>query len=295
MNLKHIALYFLILIIPLIFIECFPTYKASKTDVDSLKTGNYSDIQAKVFKSDNSSIIFLHGISVNNNAIEGVGLVTGFGSNISERQFIKLPFDSIIAMTTYEETTSGGRYFASFLLGLTAPPLTFLSAYCLYCPKCCFGSCPTVYINDGSKYYLQAELFSECISRQLENTDLDLLCQQISRDTLSLKITNEALETHYINKFDVVVADHPAGTELYPAIDDRLLLISQKEHLLSAFTKDGSEITSLLSADDDEYYRSGVEKISQLKEGPVFDWIDIKIPASQNSNTKLILKYRNTC
>jgi hypothetical protein len=294
MKLKYIIFYFSVLILPLISVECFPTYKASKTDVASLKSGNYSDIQAKVFTSDNSIIIFPDGFSVNNNFIEGKGSVTNLDSYVPKPQLIKLPVDSIMAMTTYEETTGGGRYFASFLFGLTAPPLTFLGIYCTACPKCCFGSCPTVYLYDGNKYNLQAELFSECISRQLENNDLDLLCQKNSGDTLRLKITNEALETHYINKFKVVVADHPAGTELYPAIDDKLLLVSKKEHLLSAITKDGSEVTGILLNDDNKYYRSGVDKISQLKKGPVFDWIDVKIPASRSSDTKVILKYRNT-
>ena len=283
-----------VMIPALTFFECFPTYKASKVNIDSLKTGNYSDIQAKVFKSDNSIIVFPKGFSKNENFIEGNATVTGFNSSASTLKSVRLPIDSIIAITTYEETTSGGRYFASTLLGLTAAPLTFLGVYCIVCPKCCFGSCPTVYYYDGNDYNLQAELFSESISKQLENNDLDLLCQKIIHDTLRLKITNEALETHFINKFEVVIADHPAGTELYPAINDCLSLIAKKEPILSAYTKDGADITSLLSSDDNNFYRTGVEKISQLKNGPVFDQIDLKIPASRKSNTKLLLKYRNT-
>ena len=53
------------------------------------------------------------------------------------------------------------------------------------------------------------------------------LKQKIENDNLELKITNEALETHFINKFEVVVAEHPIGTELFPTIDNELLLVSK--------------------------------------------------------------------
>ena len=85
----------------------------------------------------------------------------------------------------------------------------------------------TIYTYDGKDYTLEAELFSECISKQLENEDIDLLRQKIIGDTYKMKITNEALETHYINKFEVVVAEHPAGTELYPSVNGNLILVSK--------------------------------------------------------------------
>ena len=291
---KYFLLYILLLIFLLIFSKCYPTYQASKVNTDSLKAGEYFNIQAKVFESDNSIILFPHGYSVSNSFLKGDGIVTDNNSFQQKWKAIDLPLDSITAMTTYEETTSGTRYFGSFLLGFTGPPLTVLGIYCIACPKCCFGSCPTVYVYDGKNYNLEAELFSECISKQLENNDIDLLKQKITEDTLKLKITNEALETHYINKFEVVLADHPEGTKLFPAIDNSLLLISKPEPPILATTKDGENITDLLKKDDNKYFRSGVKKVSELKKGPAFDWVEIKIPASKNSPSKLILKYRNT-
>jgi hypothetical protein len=53
-------------------------------------------------------------------------------------------------------------------------------------------------------------------------------------------------------------------------------------------------ITGLLLNDDNKFYRSGVEKVSELRKGPLFDWIDIKIPVFNNSPSKILLKYRNT-
>ena len=204
MKLQHIIFYIFLLPVLLLINNCFPTYQARKVEIDSLQSGTYSDIQAKVFKSDNRVILFPDGYTIVNKSIKGDGIISDTKSFQSEKQFIEFPLDSIIAMTTYEETTSGGRYFGSFLLAFTAPPLTFLGIYCIACPKCCFGSCPTIYTYDGKDYNLEAELFSECISKQLEESDIDLLRQKIINNSFKLKITNEALETHYINKFEVL-------------------------------------------------------------------------------------------
>ena len=284
----------LVAVILLLLNKCYPTYQAAKVEIDSLNIKNYSDIQAKVFKSDNSIILFPNGFIVFDKQISGNGINQGNYLIKQKSKFIALPLDSIAAIITYEETTSGGRYFASFLLDLTAAPLTFLGLYCIACPKCCFGSCPTVYTYDGKNYNLEVELFSECIAKQLEDDDFDLLRQKAKDNTLKLKITNEALETHYINKFEIVVAEHPFGTKIYPTTDGNLLILSEVIPPLKVINKDGIDISDLLVNDDNKFYRSGVKKVSELKSGPVFDWIDLNIPSSKTSSTKMILKYRNT-
>jgi hypothetical protein len=289
---KYIKMFITVLL--LVFNRCYPTYQATKVDTDSLRIGNYSDIQAKLFKSDNSIILFPDGFNIDKKSIWGTGIISDNSSFKSSKQSIELPLDSITAMITYENNTSGGRYFASFFLGLTGVPLTLLSIYCISCPKCCFGSCPTVYTYDGEGYNLEVELFSECIARQIEDNDIDLLKQKIENDFLKLKITNEALETHFINKFEVVVAEHPIGTELFPTMDNELLLISNSTPVTFAISKNGINLTDVLTKDDNIFYRSGVDKVNELRTGPVFDWIDIKVPTHKNSSTKMVMKYRNT-
>jgi hypothetical protein len=250
---KYVKIFISILLLLLIFNKCYPTYQATKVDTDSLRTGTYSDIQAKLFKSDNSIILFPNGYNIDNKSIWGEGIISDNSSFKQSKKSIELPFDSIMAMITYEETTSGGRYFASFFLGFTGIPLTLMAGYCISCPKCCFGSCPTIYTYDGKKYNLEAELFSECVSRQIEDKDMDLLRQKIIDDTLKLKITNEALETHFINKFEVIVAEHPTGTELFPTIDNNLLLVSKTTSVSFALSKDCSNLTDFLIKDDNKF------------------------------------------
>ena len=170
---KHIKL-LVLLTVPL-FYNCFPTYQANQAHLDSLFPGQYSDIQAKLFTQNNEIVLFPNGFKIEEESIKGKALSIKFGSNKHSSRDVEIEFDSVLAIITYEETTSGTRHFGNFLLGLTGPPLTFLGVYCLACPKCCFGSCPTVYINESDSNFLKAELFSECISKQLQSNDLDLL------------------------------------------------------------------------------------------------------------------------
>lgn len=276
------------------FTGCFPTYKATLVNSDRISDGEYYDIQAKVFKTDNTITLFKNGFMVKNNSIcsKPVDKMAPYTRDYFDNFII--PFDSIVAIVLYEETTSPGRYFASFFFGLTAPPLTFLGVYCVACPKCCFGSCPTVYTFDGHQYNLEVELFSECISKQIEDNDLDLLQQNCINDSLQLKITNEALETHLINKFHLIAAEHPTGTKIYPTIDNNLAIITQQNTISKAYNKNGIDVTSLLMHDDSDYYRSGVKSVSELKNGVSFDWIDLELPVKNNVPAKMILKYRNT-
>lgn len=291
MKAKYCIFLILLFLISIVLNSCFPTYKANLVNVDSLSMGTYVEIQAKLFTKDNTIILFPTGFEYGENYVGGEGLIFTFPSKFSEKKFLMIPQDSILAMITYEETTSATRHFGSFLFGLTAPPLTFLGIYCLACPKCCFGSCPTIYTFDGENYNLEAELFSEAISKQLENYDIDLIRQKPINDTLKIKITNEALETHYINKFEIVSAIHPKGTEVFNTIEDNLLVINNHLPPIIVNNKEGNNITYFLRNDDNQYYRSGVEKIKELRKGSVFDYIDIELP--QNA-TKILIKYRNT-
>ena len=291
---NHYKVVIILFLLILILYGCFPTYKVSPVSFDSLSHGKHLEIQAKLFSKNNNIVLFPNGFSIDEEFITGKGVVVEFGTNEHSSKDVKIPLDSILAMITYEETTSGARHFANFLLGLTGPPLTFLGVYCLACPKCCFGSCPTIYDVDGEGNELIAELFSESISKQLQTSDLDLFKQNITSETLRLKITNEALETHYIDKFELLFVDHPLGTKVFPDNNNKLAVIKSLTPLSKAETKAGENITSTLLLEDGEHYRSGVEKTAELKNGYSVDFVEITPATCSNNSKKMFIRYRNT-
>jgi hypothetical protein len=96
-----------------------------------------------------------------------------------------------------------------------------VTAACLVNPKACFGSCPTFYVSDGDRPVLQAEGFSDSIAPSLEATDVDALYRARPRDrVLSVRMTNEALETHVVKRVEVLAVPRPDGGRVFRADDD---------------------------------------------------------------------------
>jgi len=81
--------------------------------------------------------------------------------------------------------------------------------------KAIFGSCPTVYSDNGAVD--EAELFSNSIAPLFEARDVDRLrAQPDSKGILRLEIRNEAMETHYINHLQLFEVQHAADEFVLP-------------------------------------------------------------------------------
>lgn len=280
----------------IILTKCFPTYKVKQHDKNEIPNDSLIQVSSKMQTYNDDIYIFHKGFTLQNNSIKGYAQLFNFESTDGIYRHRTIPLENVATINCYEETTSGGRHFASFLFSITGPPLAVLSLYCASCPKCCFGSCPTIYTKGTDGYILETELFSESISRQLKNSDVDLLSQKIDNNgNVELMITNEALETHYIDKFDLMAISHPIGSKLFPTFNDSLILVRSTTKPSKAYNRDGKDISDLIQNDDCKYYRTGTENISDFKNGILFDWIDISsnIP-EELDKVKVVIKYRNT-
>lgn len=88
---------------------------------------------------------------------------------------------------------------------------------CIFDPKSCFGSCPTYYLYQGDSLVIQAEGFSSSITKSMESIDVDYLSAYVPSETneLRIELKNEALETHYIRRSELVALKRPADTEVF--------------------------------------------------------------------------------
>ena len=293
---KNIVIFAVSIFLLIIVTKCFPTYTVKQQNQNAIPNDSLIQVGSKIQTYDDNIYIFPNGFTLHNGSIKGIGQLFNIDSSDGNYSKRTIPLENVATINYYEETTSGGRHLASFLFSITGPPLAVLSLYCVSCPKCCFGSCPTIYTKGTDGYLLETELFSECISRQLENSDVDLLSQKIDDcGYVELMIANEALETHYINKFELVAINHPIGTKLFPTFNDSLILVNSFTKPSQAYNSDGNDITDLIQKDDSEYYRTGTENINDFKNGILFDWIDINYnTVGENKKVKVVIKYRNT-
>lgn len=145
--------------------------------------------------------------------------VTGEGSLLdAQRRLIRsgtfrLPVDSVALFETNVRKPSGVTPGLVLMAGITAG----VAGACLVNPKACFGSCPTFYApgRDG-EMELQAEGFSASIAPALEAVDVDMLLHTRPTDReYTLRVTNEALETHVIRRADLLALPHPPGGRVY--------------------------------------------------------------------------------
>lgn len=89
---------------------------------------------------------------------------------------------------------------------------------CIGDPKACFGSCPTFYLHQDDSLIIQAEGFSSSITKSMEAGDIDFLRaynRAGSSDTVRIELMNEAYETHYIRKANLIAVPSALNEEVY--------------------------------------------------------------------------------
>jgi hypothetical protein len=299
----HWAAWTLIVALVFMFAACYPERQATYVDKKHLDSVTVVKSPTKVFLSDASIVLFPEGFQLKGGSVQGQGVrysAIGAVQDVPLKQMslrnIKVPEDSAVAMTYFEEVVTGGRVFASVIHGLWGSIITPVSLYCLANPKACFGCCPTVYTRNGDSWEFQAELFSYSISRLLESEDLDKLGQRVSADSLfTVRVANEALESHYINLMQLVAVRHPVGTVAFPTNEGGFVAVRDLHRPSSAVNSEGRDILQKVQSWDDQPYRSDSAMVRQGRSGRTSDWIDLRVrPPRGSRSATLILRLKNT-
>lgn len=277
-------------------ISCYPNIKPHFIEMDQLAENIQISSPTKVYLSDASVILFSKGFNYSGKLINGFGQRFWHTGKESKSTTQNVHVDSVIAMTYYEKELSGGQVVASFFLGLFGLTQSGVAIYCLSCPKCCFGSCPTVYTFDGNQYHLEAELFSYSISKLLEERDLDLVRQKIPDNGLyKIRITNEALETHYLNQFSLLTVNHPIGTQVFPSGTNQFVMINHLSPPDEVLNSKKNDVLDQVISSDNKSYRSELEMLKNLENGPTHDWLKIKKNLQFNTDSvTMVIRYKNT-
>jgi len=129
---------------------------------------------------------------------------------------VDLPVDSVALLEIHRSSSDIGKGTGLTLLAsytVLTGTITFL---CVLDPKSCFGSCPTFYVDDHGDATapverLAAEGFSSSIARALEATDVDDLRVRAEPGLFSLRMRNEALETHAVRSLRLHAVVEPDG------------------------------------------------------------------------------------
>lgn len=182
------------------------------------KTDATSSLSENVIKLhlNNGGLIIMNKWEINEQLRQVSGKGNFFNAKRSkltpQPQNYLVPFDDIVLIETnvYEGTNVISPALLTFSTIISAATLP-----CLFDPKACFGSCPTYYLHAGDSLLIKAEGFSSSITKSMEAEDVDYLASYEGGQEVRLELMNEALETHYIRRSDLVILEKRNGQQVY--------------------------------------------------------------------------------
>lgn len=265
------------------------------TDVRSVPPsapGSITELRSpvKVHLLDGSTVIFGVGAQIQADRIVGSGFqyapTSGAGVPRSE-----IRMDSVAGVESYYERT----LVASTVLVSAAATVGTAAAFAGVA-KALFGSCPTVYADNGRGLELQAEGFSYAISPLMEHRDLDALRARPGADgRVRLELRNEALETHFLNHVELVAVRHAPGATVVPDQAGRPVELNGFARVTSVRDRAGRDLRPILAERDGRLFSTSPATSGAAREGDLDDWIDLDIAdLPRGDSIAVILRMRNS-
>ncbi|MBI5266913.1 MAG: hypothetical protein HY851_06740 [candidate division Zixibacteria bacterium] len=202
-------------------------------------------------KNGNVAVISKWSVDQLKREVLGQGTLLSPNRTTLETGSLVIPIDSVALFETNVLKPSPAIISMAVVTGASA----VLTIICLSNPKTCFGSCPTFYWSDGKDTTLVAEGFSSSIAPSLERTDIDALfsVKPVSR-TLSLHLTNEALETHVIRQTVLLAAPKRGHAGVVKDHHDTLWAVTGYREPVACTDESGSCLDLVRAFDHRERY-----------------------------------------
>ncbi len=127
-------------------------------------------------------------------------------------------------------------------------------------PEGSVTSCPFIYSWDGMKYRLQAEAFGVAFGKALEmNTCSRLPALQPDNGVLKIRISNERLETHYINSVRLLAYQTEINDNIILDPQNSAWPVKQADPPIAAVDQFGRNVLTGLQNEDGSYWQSELE------------------------------------
>ena len=195
----------------------------------------------------NGDVYVLRRWELRGTTLAGYGQYQGIDRRTTAEQAFSIPLDDVALFETNVVENSP----AIAAIAVVGSISVVVSVACLTNPKACFGSCPTFYAPDDQTGapVLQAEGFSDAIAPSLESSDVDALYRSSSTGgAFTLRMTNEAYETHVVKQADLLAVPRPPGGRVL-ARGDELWAASQLAAPAACRAAEGDCLASLRDFD----------------------------------------------
>ncbi len=197
------------------------------------------------------------------NLLSGNADVYNSGRDKLREGQIEINIDSVVLFESNRPLDPTGRKSRITATTILTSVDAVFGVICLTVPKACWGSCPTFYTGDGDYLFnADAEGFSNAIIPSMEYGDIDALHGFKPENTqFSIKMKNEALETHVVNDVRILAVERGQDEGILHGNDDQFYRYSTDQIFepLLALGVEG-QITELLSKQDLEERFSAADK-----------------------------------
>jgi hypothetical protein len=280
---------------PLLLVACVVSWSSGvrvterdKAAMRSPGTVVYSPVKAHL--ADGSTIVYPQGIRVTGDVIAPRATAWRSGPLNENLPVGPVPLDSVLGLESFHTNVNVPGSVVLSTLGTVAAFVGTVGLGVLL-----FGSCPTIYADSAGTPSLQAEVFATRISPLLEARDIDLLtARPDSAGVLTLEVRNEALETHYINHFELLEVRHGHDQRLIPDEHGRPLLVSAAQPLSSARDRAGRDVTPTLARLDGNVFSTDSATLARASGIDPNDHIDIAVPSPAVDSAVVMLRLRNS-
>ena len=283
-------IYLLAALAALLFSGCIYLFRTVEVEpIDPAQAPVNVSTPVKVHLLDGTIALFPNGAVFKDEAIAGLG--TRYSLLLdSSFQVGRIPLDRVAALETYDERVLKGPSVVASLLatGATVAATPFLLV-------AIFGSCPTIYSQDGATPLLEAESFSNSIVPLFEMRDVDRLhARPDVAGRLELDVRNEALETHYINHLELVEVTHAPGAFAVPAEGGSAWVLSNFVAASLLTDRAGRDVSAILEVADGEAYRTSDRVLDGVHADDLTDYIDLALLAPAADTVAVRLRLRNS-
>ena len=244
----------------------------------------------KAHLKDGSTVVYANGVTVSGGMLRGAGVRYDLGVKWTKSTNVdSIPLDSVVGMESFQTRVDRTKSVIVSTL-LTAGAIIASAALAV----AIFGSCPTVYSDDGRVE--EAELFSNSIAPLFEARDVDRLrAQPDAKGMLRLELRNEAMETHYINHLQLFEVRHAVDEAVLPDTQGHPVVVRGVRTPADIASRSGRDLRATLGAPDNISYRTDLGGIDNSTADDLNDWIDFTapVPAGADSTT-LVFRLRNS-
>ena len=287
---RRLALLLALAVVPVVVAACIVSSGVRVQGLDRNRTGYSVVSPVKAHLTDGSTIVYPEGIVVDSNRIAARVSGRRVGPLGEAIALLAVPLDSVLGLESYENKTSvSGTVLFSTLSVAAGVVAAAVGAVAL------FGSCPTIYADSAGVQVLQAEVFATRISPLLEARDLDLLgTRPNAAGLLTLDVRNEALETHYINHFELLEITHPRDRRLIPDEHGRPLIIGRLVPPVSARDRAGRALTDVLAGSDGVVFGTDSGTLARASGADPLDHLDVTFARPVSDSAVVALHLRNS-